>query len=90
MTKPAGSTLKKRAPSVSSKNRPRLLLAFTDWDRRFLRLGAVKHYRDEPLLNADEPGEFTCPYAESAVDGPVDLPLLESAEEVHRAFTAPA
>jgi TorA maturation chaperone TorD len=68
----------------------RLLIAFTEWDRRFLRLGTVKRYRDEPLLMADEPGEFTCPYEESAVDGPVDLPLFESAEEVHRAFTAPA
>ncbi len=57
----------------------RLLLAFMRYEEKFLRLGRVQRYRDEPVLIADEPGDFECPMDESGQ--PVDLPLLEANEE---------
>ncbi len=61
-----------------------LLVAFCDYEQRFLRLGQVKHYRDEPVFIADEPGEMTCAPAETAGTAVEYLPLFESAEEERR------
>ncbi len=58
-----------------------LLVVFTRYEERFLRLGEVKRYRDEPAPVADEPGDFTCPMGEESVAQPVDLPLIETSEE---------
>lgn len=66
-----------------------LLATFSNWEERFLRLGAIERYRNEPIVMADEPGEFSCPYGETVMAGPVDLPFVESIEEVRGAFTAP-
>jgi len=57
----------------------RLLLAFLAWEQDYLRLGTVELYRDEPLLIADEPGDLTCPLAESLVEG-----ILDRIEEERR------
>lgn len=43
-----------------------LLAAFIAYEERFLRLGRVDRYRDEPVTIADEPGEFSCPLAGEA------------------------
>ncbi len=51
----------------------RLLVRFIEWDRGFLRLGAIETYRDEPMPIADEPGDLTCPVAEAAVSQMLDL-----------------
>lgn len=55
----------------------RLLLAFMRYDEKFLRLGQVKRYRDEPVLIADEPSDFECPIDDAAAEQPADLPLFE-------------
>ncbi len=47
----------------------RLLIAFLTWETTFLRLGVVEPFRDEPMLIADEPGDFTCPIVSSMVEG---------------------
>ncbi|HEY5578078.1 MAG TPA: molecular chaperone TorD family protein [Acidimicrobiia bacterium] len=57
----------------------RLLLAFLAWEQGYLRLGRVELYRDEPMLIADEPGDLTCPLAESVVEG-----ILDRIEEERR------
>lgn len=55
----------------------RLLLAFVEEEERYLRLGAVERFSDEPVLIADEPGEFICPMVDAPV--PVDIqPLQET------------
>ena len=66
----------------------RLLLAFVRYEERFLRLGAVERYRDEPVTIADDPGEMTCPM-EDVTTAPqiVDLPLFESEEEARNVVT---
>lgn len=58
-----------------------LLGRFVLYDERFLRLGKVARFRDEPVLIADEPGEMECPVAETAMADPADLPFLESTTE---------
>ena len=58
-----------------------LLVAFVAWEERFLRLGTVARYRDEPLLIADDPGDMTCPAAEMASADVANLPFFESREE---------
>jgi TorA maturation chaperone TorD len=55
-----------------------LLLSFIRWEQRYLRLGTVEHFSDEPVLIADEPGEFSCPL----VDGftPIELKGLKATD----------
>lgn len=48
----------------------RLLGAFVASEEKFLRLGNVARFRDEPVLIADEPGEMTCPMAATPVPMP--------------------
>lgn len=55
----------------------RLLLAFVEDEERYLRLGTIERYRDEPVLIADEPGEFTCPMVDAPV--PLDIKPLQEA-----------
>jgi TorA maturation chaperone TorD len=62
----------------------RLLVAFAAWEERFLRLGTVERYRDEPVLIADDPGEMSCPVAEMASAEVANLPYFESREEAQR------
>lgn len=57
----------------------KLLSAFVAAEERYLRLGAVDRYRDEPILIADEPGEMTCPIAEGAAASLTSL--LDTDEE---------
>jgi TorA maturation chaperone TorD len=66
----------------------RLLIAFDAAEERFLRLGAIARYRDEPVLIADEPGDMSCPLEDVVVAPEVlDLPFFDSREE---AFRVPA
>ena len=62
----------------------RLLVAFSAWEERFLRLGNIARYRDEPVLIADDPGEMSCPAAEMASAEVANLPYFESQEEAQR------
>ncbi len=50
----------------------RLLAAFVKAEERFLRVGEVARYRDEPAAPLDEPGEMECPLAGGAVESMVD------------------
>ena len=60
----------------------RLLIAFMRYEERFLRLGTVERYRDEPIMIADDPGEMTCPMEDVAAPPEiVDLPLFENEAE---------
>ncbi|MEZ4503613.1 MAG: molecular chaperone TorD family protein [Dehalococcoidia bacterium] len=65
-----------------------LLVAFSSWEERFLRLGTVRRYRDEPVLIADEPGDLSCPMAELPSAEAANLPLFESREEAERVLAA--
>jgi len=67
------------APPYGSAGR--LLIAVTASEERFLRAGAIRRYRDEPVLIADEPGDMTCPIAELTPADVADLPFFESREE---------
>lgn len=49
----------------------RLLRAFLETEERYLRLGEVERFSEEPVLISDEPGEFTCPMVDTYV--PVDI-----------------
>lgn len=96
-----GEHLARWAPLISGRVRQvagdtalgaaaRLLAALVASEERFLRLGRVTRFRDEPVLIADDPGEMICPYAETAEAGQeplavADLPLFESREEALRA-----
>lgn len=62
----------------------RLLMAFSAWEERFLRLGVVPRFRDEPVMIADDPGEMTCPAAEFATAEVSNLPFFDSPEEAER------
>ncbi len=46
----------------------RLLAAFLAAEERYLRLGKVARFRDEPMQPVDEPGEMSCPLADEAVE----------------------
>ena len=60
----------------------RLLVALSAYEERFLRLGTIDRYRDEPLMIADEPGEFECPMEDaSTAELSGDLPVISAAEE---------
>ncbi len=58
----------------------RLLRVFVAREEDYLRLGTIERFRDEPLLIADEPGEFTCPIDETITPISIDpLPVGEEA-----------
>lgn len=59
----------------------RLLLAFVEREERYLRLGTVESFGDEPVLIADEPGEFTCPME----DTPTPIAITSLKEGGHHA-----
>lgn len=66
----------------------RLLIAFVRYEERFLRLGAVERFRDEPVMIADDPGDMTCPMEDVTTAPQVtDLPLFESEEEERNVVT---
>ncbi len=58
----------------------RLLAAFLATEERYLRVGEVARYRDEPAVPLDEPGEMECPLAGGAVESMMDR-LAELGEE---------
>ena len=58
----------------------RLLLAFVAREQRFLRLGPVELYRDEPVMIADEPGDMSCPASDLAFS---ELTITETKEGRH-------
>jgi hypothetical protein len=60
-----------------------LLVAFISWEERFLRLGRVELFRDEPVLIADEPGDMSCPMVE---EGAVRIMASENEQDVHLAI----
>ncbi len=45
-----------------------LLLAMLGWEQRYLRVGRITPFRDEPVLIADEPGDLTCPIVGAMVE----------------------
>ena len=51
-----------------------LLLAFIAAEERYLRLGIIDRYRDDPVLIADDPGEFTCPILEGSIEEMIRWP----------------
>jgi TorA maturation chaperone TorD len=53
----------------------RLLHAFVAAEGRYLRLGQIEPFSEEPILISDEPGEFTCPMVDTYV--PVDIQPLQ-------------
>ncbi len=68
----------------------RLLIAFSSFEERFLRLGQVARYRDEPMLIADEPGDTECPMADVATAEVEDLQFYEQEQDGrYVAATAP-
>ena len=58
----------------------RVLLAFISAETKYLRLGPIDLYRDDPVLIADEPGDLTCPVMTGAVEEFIEWPA--SAEGV--------
>jgi TorA maturation chaperone TorD len=62
----------------------RLLLAFVSWEERYLRLGTVVRFTDEPVLIADEPGEFACPFMDDVATVAIDS--IQVREEGHDAL----
>ena len=50
----------------------RLVGAVVAFEQRFLRVGTVEPYRDEPVPALDEPGEMGCPIADTAVSAMVE------------------
>jgi len=61
----------------------RLLVAFISWEERFLRLGRVELFRDEPVLIADEPGDMSCPMLG---EGAVRITASEDEKDIHLAL----
>lgn len=60
----------------------RLLIAFSAYEERFLRLGTIDRYRDEPLMIADDPGDFECPMDDvDTAELSGALPVISAAEE---------
>ncbi len=59
-----------------------LLLAFVRYEERFLRLGTVERFRDEPVMLGDDPEDMTCPLVgEPGMSEVVDLPFVENLKE---------
>lgn len=56
----------------------RALATFIHDEERFLRLGRIERYRDEPAIE-EVPEEFTCPFADGTP--PTAVPLFEETEE---------
>ncbi len=54
----------------------RLLRAFAAREEAYLRLGTIERFRAEPVLIADEPGEFTCPIDETIAPIAIDPPQV--------------
>lgn len=52
-----------------------LLLAFIAAEERYLRLGAIERYRDDPILIADEPGDLTCPLLDTPIETFIEEPI---------------
>ena len=51
-----------------------LLMAFIATEERYLRLGAIERYRNDPILIADEPGDLTCPLLDMPIETLIDEP----------------
>ncbi len=51
-----------------------LLMAFIATEERYLRLGVIERYRDDPILIADEPGDLTCPLLDMPIETLIDEP----------------
>ena len=64
-----------------------LLLAFIAAEERYLRLGAIDRYRDDPILIADEPGDLTCPILEGSIEEMIQWPASEEEAEDDYAAT---
>jgi len=57
-----------------------LLLGFIAAEERYLRLGAIERYRDDPILIADEPGELTCPLLDMPIETLIEEPTASGKE----------
>ncbi|GAB4325691.1 MAG: hypothetical protein Kow0010_08360 [Dehalococcoidia bacterium] len=66
------------APGTPYAAAARALGTFIQDEERFLRLGRIERYRDEPAIE-EVPEEFTCPFADGAP--PTAVPLFEETEE---------
>ncbi len=58
-----------------------LLLVFIAAEERYLRLGAIERYRDDPILIADEPGDMTCPILEGSIEEMITWPASQEGVE---------
>jgi TorA maturation chaperone TorD len=65
-----------------------LLLALIASEERYLRLGAIDRYRDDPILIADEPGDLICPLPDMPAETPLEEPTTPG-KETDRAVAAP-
>jgi len=52
-----------------------LLIAFVAAEERYLRLGTVDRYLDDPILIADEPGDLTCPLLDMPIETLIEEPI---------------
>ena len=52
-----------------------LLLGFIANEERYLRLGVIERYRDEPTLIADEPGDLICPLLDTPIETMIEEPV---------------
>ncbi len=55
-----------------------LLVAFVAAEERYLRLGTVERYRDDPILIADDPGDFVCPLLDVPLESSIEDPTTET------------
>ncbi len=61
----------------------RMLAALLVSEERYLRVGEVARYRDEPAVPLDEPGEMECPLAGGAVESMLDRLARVGEEQGH-------
>jgi TorA maturation chaperone TorD len=57
-----------------------LLMAFIATEERYLRLGSIERYRDDPILIADEPGDLTCPLLDMPIETLIEDPTAPGKE----------
>lgn len=65
----------------------RLLTLFIKAEERYLRLGRIERFADQPVILSEEPGDFTCPMEDGEGFGTADLPVYDSVEEARSAIT---
>lgn len=53
------------------------LMAFIAAEERYLRLGSIVPYRDEPVHLPDDPGDLTCPLLDAPAETKIELTRME-------------